>query len=376
MAPESARYGYHLFKCSHALQALHQRELANANPSLILRRPRFLLRQIESSHRTKAYLWEPLKEHAYQVEYDRIDLLSSLVGSGIQLLAAALVTTLAAVHGLRDPASRVSMMQLSFYSFVGLGALNGYISTKIVSSFKSSNIMGSLLLSSLLPSTLVQGLLLLLNWTLHVGGYPHAIPLATSLSIYLWALSICSMTVYMGSLFGSFTSRTNTQPLFFSSGMHHERDSWELPKIGFRFGGGLLVSGAVGATLFYQSTRLPHQFSYPSLLLAFGGFIVISGCISILSTYLQHLCGNAKWWWESFFVPSFSSCYFVGAGCSLATLLSWSGQGHAALILAAYSVLGASVVALAAGALGFLASWLLASMVIGHRVKMDDRSNL
>ncbi|CAI7790550.1 unnamed protein product [Closterium sp. NIES-54] len=181
------------------------------------------------------------------------------VGSGIQLLAAALVTTLAAVHGLRDPASRVSMMQLSFYSFVGLGALNGYISTKIVSSFKSSNIMGSLLLSSLLPSTLVQGLLLLLNWTLHVGGYPHAIPLATSLSIYLWALSICSMTVYMGSLFGSFTSRTNTQPLFFSSGMHHERDSWELPKIGFRFGGGLLVSGAVGATLFYQSTRLPHQ---------------------------------------------------------------------------------------------------------------------
>ncbi|CAI6002345.1 unnamed protein product [Closterium sp. NIES-65] len=167
-----------------------------------------------------------------------------------------------------------------------------------------------------------------------------------------------------------------TQPLFFSSGMHHERDSWELPKIGFRFGGGLLVSGAVGATLFYHSTRLSHQLSYPSLLLAFGGFIVISGCISIRSTYFHHLCGNTKWWWESFFVPSFSSLFFVGAGCALATHFFWSGQGHAALILAAYSLLGASVVALAAGAIGFLASWLLASMVSGHRVKMDGRSSL
>ncbi|CAI5468808.1 unnamed protein product [Closterium sp. Yama58-4] len=337
---------------------------------------KILLRQLESSHRTKAYLWEPLKEHTHQVGHDRIDLLSSLVGSGVQLLAAAFVTALAAVYGLRDPAARVSMMQLSFYSFVGLGAVNGYISTKILGSFKYSDIMGSVLLSSILPSTIVQGLLLLLNWTLSVGGYSHAIPLATSLSIYLWALSICSMTVYVGSLFGSFTSRTDTQPLLSYSGMHHELDSWELPKIGFRYGGGLLLSSAVGATLFYHSTLLPHQLSYPSLLLAFGGFIVISGCISIVSTYYQHLCGNAKWWWESFFVPSFSSLFFVGAGCALATLLFWSGQGHAALILAAYSVLGASVVALAAGAVGFLASWLLASMVACHRVKLDGRCNL
>ncbi|GJP45761.1 hypothetical protein CLOM_g5102 [Closterium sp. NIES-68] len=185
------------------------------------------------------------------------------------------------------------------------------------------------------------------------------------------------MTVYMGSWVGSFASQADWQLVpFHGSMMHHERDSWEFHKLGFRFGGLLLVSGAVGAALFYHLTTPPHQLSYTSLLLAFGGFVTISGCISNLSAYFQFSSGNTKWWWESFYVPSFASLFLFGAGCALSTLLFWSGQGHAALMLATYSLLAASVVALASGAIGFLSSWLLASMVANYCVKMDGRCNL
>ena len=240
-------------------------------------------------------------------------LLSSMLGTGSQLLSMITITLILGVLGFMNPEKRNNILNLGilFYCFCGLIA--GFVSSHFyklwggVSWFKVA-----LLTSSLFPGTLFFGYTLV-NIILVLEKSNAAVNFSDILSLlFLWIFCTFPL-ILIGSFFGykrnklTFRFKVNKIPSIIPE------KPWYLH---YRYI--TILTGLIGfSTIFIEFNYVmaalwKHQIYFLAfyLWISIVYFITIVGEMTILVVYYNLCYGDYRWWWKSFVVGSSPVIYF------------------------------------------------------------------
>eukprot|EP00195_Chlamydomonas_chlamydogama_P006578 CAMPEP_0202903266 /NCGR_PEP_ID=MMETSP1392-20130828/23330_1 /ASSEMBLY_ACC=CAM_ASM_000868 /TAXON_ID=225041 /ORGANISM="Chlamydomonas chlamydogama, Strain SAG 11-48b" /LENGTH=640 /DNA_ID=CAMNT_0049590357 /DNA_START=131 /DNA_END=2053 /DNA_ORIENTATION=+ len=239
-------------------------------------------------------------------------MLSTIVGSGVQIFGMTVVTMIFALLGFLSPANRGGLMTAMLMMFVFMGLFAGYFSARLYKSFRGEEWKKTTLRTALLfPGScfVIFFALNLLIWGQKSSG---AVPFGTLFALcFLW-FGISVPLVFVGSYFGYKKTapedpvRTNKIP------RQIPEQPWYMNPVFSCLVGGVLPFGAVFIELFFILTSMwLHQFYYLFGFLALVFVILIITCaeITIVLCYFQLCSEDYHWWWRAYFTSGSSALY-------------------------------------------------------------------
>jgi transmembrane 9 superfamily protein 2/4 len=315
------------------------------------------------------------------------NLLSVLVGSGVQLISMLFITLCFAVLGFLSPANRGGLMTAMLLLFVFMGIFAGYTSARLYKSFMyqgrfSRDTQGvqirlagkkNTLMTAFLFPGVVFFVFFILNFFVWGKGSSGAVPFGTLFALlFLW-FGISVPLCFVGSLFGfrkkniEFPVNTNLIPRIIQD------QPWYMRGVFSIMIGGILPFGAVFIELFFiLSSVWLNQFYYVFGFLALVFVILVITCseISIVLVYFQ-LCGeDYHWWWRSFLASGSSGVYlFVYGIFYYSTKLDIMGF-TSGLMYFGYMLLVSYAFAVGTGTIGFGASFFFVRKIYAS-IKVD-----
>ena len=240
-------------------------------------------------------------------------LLSSLLGTGIQLLTMFTITLCLGVFGFMNPEKRANILNLGilFYCFCGL--LGGYISANFYRFWGGNSwLKPAIHCSVFFPGTLLFGYMIV-NVVLSIENSNAAVNFSDIISLYaLWIFCTFPL-ILIGSFFGYKSNRINIPCDINKIPSVIPSKPWYLHYRYITF-----VTGLIGfATIFIEfnyvmASLWRHEIYFLAsfLWITFLLFIIVVGEMTIIVVYFNLCYGDYNWWWKSFIIGSSPVIYF------------------------------------------------------------------
>eukprot|EP00899_Mesostigma_viride_P008068 jgi/Mesvir1/17262/Mv07670-RA.1 len=302
------------------------------------------------------------------------DILSSFVGTGVQCVATAVLLVLSGSLGYYSSAREGSLTTAVFVLYGLTGVTGGFVAARcqLRSKGKGSKVELILRTATLLPAALFATFVVL-DLAIWRHGSSGAVPFGTMLvMITLW-LCLLVPLVALGAIVGFSMSPPSTpvNPNHIPRGVPDR--TWLLSRATLVVLGGFIVFTNIFAQTFLVFGRLwlnPHSsFALGFLAALLLTSVTVCAEVSIIATYIMLSFEDWRWWWTAFLAPASSGIYLFG-GCLVAFLPNAASSALSAAILIGYAGMLSMIFALAAGAVGFLASLALVHTMY-HSVKLE-----
>jgi transmembrane 9 superfamily protein 2/4 len=241
-------------------------------------------------------------------------LLSSILGTGTQLLAMFSITLLLGVLGFMNPEKRSNILNIGilFYCFSGLFA--GYVAANFYRFWKGESWIRVAVFTSLLfPGTLVLGYSIV-NIVLTIEKSNAAVNFSDIASLFFLWLFCTFPLILIGSFFGYKTNQINIPFNINKIPSIIPPKPWYLHYRYITFLTGLIGFATIFIEFNYVMAALwRHQIYFLAtfLWISFLLFIIVVGEMTILVVYYNLCYGDYNWWWKSFIIGSSPVIYFV-----------------------------------------------------------------
>uniref|UniRef100_A0A8V0YIU9 Transmembrane 9 superfamily member n=1 Tax=Gallus gallus TaxID=9031 RepID=A0A8V0YIU9_CHICK len=241
-------------------------------------------------------------------------ILSSLLGSGIQLFCMILIVIFVAMLGMLSPSSRGALMTTACFLFMFMGVFGGFFAGRLYRTLKGHRWKKGAFCTATLYPGVVFGICFVLNcfiWGEHSSG---AVPFPTMVALLCMWFGISLPLVYLGYYFGFRKQpydnpvRTNQIP------RQIPEQRWYMNKFVGILMAGILPFGAMFIELFFIFSAIwENQFYYlfGFLFLVFIILVVSCSQISIVMVYFQLCAEDYRWWWRTFLVSGGSAFYVL-----------------------------------------------------------------
>ncbi|XP_043351976.1 transmembrane 9 superfamily member 4 isoform X2 [Dermochelys coriacea] len=241
-------------------------------------------------------------------------ILSSLLGSGIQLFCMILIVIFVAMLGMLSPSSRGALMTTACFLFMFMGVFGGFSAGRLYRTLKGHRWKKGAFCTATLYPGVVFGICFVLNcfiWGKHSSG---AVPFPTMLALLCMWFGISLPLVYLGYYFGFRKQpydnpvRTNQIP------RQIPEQRWYMNRFVGILMAGILPFGAMFIELFFIFSAIwENQFYYlfGFLFLVFIILVVSCSQISIVMVYFQLCAEDYRWWWRTFLVSGGSAFYVL-----------------------------------------------------------------
>ena len=260
------------------------------------------------------YDWKQVAGDVFRAPRVNKLLLSSLIGTGCQLLSMITLTLILSVIGFMNPEKRNNILNIIILFFCFCGLFSGYISSAFYKFWGGDSwITASLYTSLIFPGTLLFGYIII-NIILIIEKSNAAVNFSDILSLFaLWIFCTFPL-ILIGSFFGfkgniiNIPCEINKIPSFIPE------KPWYLHYRYITFLTGLIGFATIFIEFNYVMAALwKHQIYF---LAAFLGisiflFIVVMGEMSIVVVYYNLCYGDYNWWWKSFIIGASPVIYFV-----------------------------------------------------------------
>uniref|UniRef100_A0A2K6PB32 Transmembrane 9 superfamily member n=1 Tax=Rhinopithecus roxellana TaxID=61622 RepID=A0A2K6PB32_RHIRO len=213
-------------------------------------------------------------------------ILSSLLGSGIQLFCMILIVIFVAMLGMLSPSSRGALMTTACFLFMFMGVFGGFSAGRLYRTLKGH------------------------RWK--KGAF--CVPFPTMVALLCMWFGISLPLVYLGYYFGFRKQpydnpvRTNQIP------RQIPEQRWYMNRFVGILMAGILPFGAMFIELFFIFSAIwENQFYYlfGFLFLVFIILVVSCSQISIVMVYFQLCAEDYRWWWRNFLVSGGSAFYVL-----------------------------------------------------------------
>jgi transmembrane 9 superfamily protein 2/4 len=304
----------------------------------------------------------------------RPQLLSVVVGNGVQILCMAVVTIGFAALGFMSPASRGMLLTGMVLLYLFLGIVAGYVASRTWSMLQRTSAGWKAIAwktACFFPG-IAFSILTILNCILWASGSTGAIPISLFFILLLLWFTISVPLTLLGGYFGSrcepitYPVRTNQIP--------REIPPQRYPSWLLVLGAGTLPFGTLFIELFFIMSsiwmgRVYYVFGF--LLIVLVLLVIVCAEVAVVLTYM-HLCvEDHRWWWKSFFASGSVAFYvfLYSINYLVFDLHSLSGPVSAVLYVG-YSLLMVTAIMFATGTIGFLTSFYFVHYLFSS-VKLD-----
>ena len=260
------------------------------------------------------YDWKQLSGDVFRPPRVNSLLLSSILGTGSQLLSMFTITLLLGMFGFNNPEKRLNIINVGILFYCLSGIIGGYVSAHFYRFWDGvSWIKVAILTSFLFPGTLIFGYIIV-NIVLTIEKSNAAVRFSDILLLFVLWLFCTSPLILIGSFFG-FKSNKFTTPVTINKipSIIPEKP-WYLHYRYITF-----LTGIIGfATIFIELNYIMgalwrHQIYFLGafLWIAFLLFVIVVGEMTVLVVFFNLCYGDYNWWWKSFIVGSSPVIYFI-----------------------------------------------------------------
>ncbi|XP_063720621.1 transmembrane 9 superfamily member 4-like [Symsagittifera roscoffensis] len=300
-------------------------------------------------------------------------LLSSLVGSGIQILAMFGFTIGLAMLGFLSPASRGSIMSGGIFLYCFMGVIAGYHAGRLYRTMRGQQWKSGAMWTGTLFPGILFGTTFFLNFFIWGKKSSGAVPFSVMVSLLAIWLGISLPLVFLGYYFG-FRKQPYSHPVQVK---HIPRvvpeQSWHNHPFIAMVLSGLLPFGAVFLELSFIFTAIwKHEYYslFAFLFLVFLILIVTTSQVAIIVIYFQLCNEDYNWWWRSFLTSCGPAFYLFLYSIIYFYFRLDITEFIPALLYFGYSMLMVASFALLTGAIGFISAYFFIRKIYGA-VKID-----
>ena len=246
----------------------------------------------------------------------RSDILSSLMGTGVQLLIMVLYSLSFVVLGIIQPKSGGSYFTLLAMVYIFLSLISGYGSARFYKMVHGLNWLRVCVFTAILFPMILILILSSTNGLYYLEGSTTYVQFKNFFSLFsLWIIGTIPL-IFIGTMVGLSQQRiklpcgVNPVPGILSKNNY----PWYLRVRYAWFLTGFPPFFAIFVELFYIMDSMWKQDFYALskyLLLSIIILIIISSLIGILFTYLNLCKGDYRWWWKSFIVSASPAIYII-----------------------------------------------------------------
>ena len=260
------------------------------------------------------YDWKQVSGDVFRPPSINVLLLSSIIGTGSQLLAMFSIILFLGVLGFMNPEKRGNILNLGilFYCFCGLFA--GYIASYFYRFWGGESwIRVAIFTSSLFPGTLVIGYIIV-NIILTIEKSNAAVNFSDILSLFFLWIFCTFPLILIGSFFGFKSKKLDTPCTINKIPSIIPSKPWYLHYRYITFLTGLIGFSTIFIEFNYIMAALwRHQIYFLAIYLwiVFFLFLIIVGEMTIIVVYFNLCYGDYNWWWKSFIIGSSPVIYFI-----------------------------------------------------------------
>ena len=262
----------------------------------------------------KEYDWKQLSGDVFRPPRINILLLSSLLGTGIQLFLMMAATLVFGVFGYVNPEKRKNILNLGilFYCFMGLPG--GYFSATYYKLWGGKNwFKVSLITSLIFPGTVLFGYVIV-NIILTIEKSNAAVEFLDILSLFILWIFCTFPLILIGSFLGAKSKKIYIPCQINRIPSEIPKKPWYLHYKYVTF-----ITGFIGfATIFIEfnyvmSSLWNHEIYLLAtyLWLSFFLFVIVCSEMSIIFVFFNLCRGDYNWWWKSFIMGCSPVIYFV-----------------------------------------------------------------
>nr|XP_023659902.1 transmembrane 9 superfamily member 4-like isoform X1 [Paramormyrops kingsleyae] len=241
-------------------------------------------------------------------------ILSSLLGSGVQLFCMILIVIFMAMLGMLSPSSRGALMTTACFLFMCMGVFGGYFAGRLYHSVRGKKwLKGAFCTATLFPAVFF-GICFFLNffiWGKHSSG---AIPFSTMGALLCMWFGISMPLVCIGYFLG-FRKQPYENPVYTNQIRRQiPKQHWYMNNFVGILMAGILPFGGMFIELFFIFSAIwKNQFYYLFGFLFLVFIILVMSCsqISIVMVYFQLCAEDYHWWWRTFIVSGGSAFYML-----------------------------------------------------------------
>eukprot|EP00298_Acanthocystis_sp_HF-20_P011263 c19304_g1_i1.p1 GENE.c19304_g1_i1~~c19304_g1_i1.p1 ORF type:complete len:656 (-),score=188.42 c19304_g1_i1:25-1992(-) len=308
---------------------------------------------------------------------DNYQILSVLIGIGIQLFVMVFVIMIFAALGFLSPVNRGGLLTATFTLSLFASVFSGYYSARFLKFFSFIREVPSperwsrewkrctyqtvffLPVVVFIPT-------IILTVIASQEGSSMAIPFSTLCLIFLLWIGIATPLAFIGSYFG------NKKQIFYVPCPPNEiaRDVffrvWYLHPIFCIAIGGLLPFGAVFVELFFilgsvWLHQVYHVFGF--LFIVFVILLVTCAEITIVLCYFQLCSLDYEWWWRSFYTSGACSFYMFFYSCFYFYYKLEFARFSSIIIFFGYTTVASFLFFLLTGTVGFIATFVFVQTI-------------
>ncbi|KAI5965689.1 TMN2 [Candida pseudojiufengensis] len=299
-------------------------------------------------------------------------LLSILVGSGVQIFFMAFVTIIFALFGLLSPSNRGSLSTFMFVVYMLSSIISSFVSGYIYRFLGGEDWKTNLILTPILVPGGLFGIFIFLNFFLISVESSGALPMGTMVTIIgIWFVVSIPLSV-VGSILASkrplldIPVRTNQIP------RQIPQQPWYLKLIPIMFISGIFPFGSIAVEMYFIYSSLWFNkifYMFGFLFFCFLLMTLTTSLITILMIYYTLCSENYKWQWKSICIGGGCAIYvfihsiFLTGGEKLGGLTSF-------VLYIGYSIVISLLVFLCCSSIGFISS-LLFVRTIYAQIKID-----
>ena len=241
-------------------------------------------------------------------------LLSSLIGTGCQLLSMISITLFLAVIGFMNPEKRNNILNIGILFFCFCGLIGGYVAAIFYRFWGGQSwIRLSIFTSVLFPGTLLFGYMNI-NIILTMEKSNAAVNFSDIISLFILWIFCTFPLILIGSFFGFKSNHINIPCEINKIPSFIPEKPWYLHYKYITF-----VTGLIGfATIFIEfhfvmGALWKHEIYFLASFLGISifMFILVMGEMSVLVVYYNLCYGDYNWWWKSFVIGASPVIYFV-----------------------------------------------------------------
>ena len=260
------------------------------------------------------YDWKQVSGDVFRPPSINVLLLSSIIGTGSQLLAMFSIILFLGVLGFMNPEKRGNILNLGilFYCFCGLFA--GYIASYFYRFWGGESwLRVAIFTSSLFPGTLVIGYIIV-NIILTIEKSNAAVNFSDILSLFFLWIFCTFPLILIGSFFGFKSKKLDTPCIINKIPSIIPSKPWYLHYRYITFLTGLIGFSTIFIEFNYIMAALwRHQIYFLAIYLwiVFFLFLIVVGEMTIIVVYFNLCYGDYNWWWKSFIIGSSPVIYFI-----------------------------------------------------------------